>query len=126
MNQQQIAYTCVGTLVGITIGFICGWLIGRRSPSASKGTNKSEPGVELFVGNLPYELSEQKLQELFSKYGRVLSVRIITNKYRGKSKGYGFVLMAERNSAENAVRQLNGQEILGRTIVVNEAKSRPR
>lgn len=122
MNQQQIAYTCVGTLIGIIIGFICGWLIGKRSYS----TSKSEPGVELFVGNLPYELSEQKLQELFSKYGRVLSVRIITNKYKGKSKGYGFVLMAERNSAENAVRQLNGQEFLGRKIIVNEAKNRPR
>jgi RNA recognition motif-containing protein len=126
MNSQQISYIICAVIFGI-IGGICGWLIGKRTYGVNRRRLSSEgEGIELFVGNLPYELTEEKLKELFSKYGRVLSARIITNRYKGKSKGYGFVQMAEKNDAENAIRELNGYEISGRKIIVNEAKTRPR
>ena len=79
--------------------------------------------MELYVGNLPYDVDEAELQKLFAEMGNVASARIIANRFNGKSKGYGFVEMADDADARAAMRSLNGREVRGRKLVVNEAKS---
>lgn len=77
--------------------------------------------TKLYTGNLPYEVSEGDLEQLFSKYGTVKSATIIRDAYSGRSKGFGFVEMSEPAEAEKALEQ-NGQEFKGRTITVSEAR----
>ncbi len=77
--------------------------------------------TKLYAGNLPYEVSEGDLEQLFSKYGTVKSATIIRDAYSGRSKGFGFVEMSEPAEAEKALEQ-NGQEFKGRTITVSEAR----
>ena len=79
-------------------------------------------GAKLYVGNLAYSVVEEKLQELFSEHGSVVSVRIITDKFSGRSKGFGFVEMGSDEEAERATAALNGTEFDGRAIVVSEAR----
>ena len=79
-------------------------------------------GNKLYVGNLSYSVSEEKLQELFSRHGSVASARVITDKFSGRSKGFGFVEMASDEEAERATAALNGTEFEGRSIVVSEAR----
>lgn len=79
-------------------------------------------GAKLYVGNLPYSIGEAKLEELFSRHGSVASVKIITDKFSGRSKGFGFVEMGSDEEAEKATAALNGTEFEGRTLVVSEAR----
>lgn len=79
----------------------------------------------LFVGNLSFRMTEDELQTLFNNYGQVSSVRIIKDRDSGLSKGFGFVEMSDSTEATSAIDQLNGQEILGRAIRVNEAQAKP-
>jgi RNA recognition motif-containing protein len=79
-------------------------------------------GAKLYVGNLPYSVTEDRLQEHFSQYGSVLSARIIMDKFSGRSKGFGFVEMSSDQEAERAVNALNGTDLEGRNIVVSEAR----
>ncbi|MFQ5903119.1 MAG: RNA recognition motif domain-containing protein [Candidatus Binatia bacterium] len=79
-------------------------------------------GAKLYVGNLSYSVVETKLQELFAQHGSVVSVRIITDKFSGRSKGFGFVEMGSNEEAERATAALNGTEFEGRAIVVSEAR----
>jgi RNA recognition motif-containing protein len=79
-------------------------------------------GAKLYVGNLPYSVPEAKLQELFSQHGSVVSVRIVMDKFSGRSKGFGFVEMGSDEEAERATAALNKTEFEGRTIVVSEAR----
>ncbi len=81
-------------------------------------------GTRLFVGNLPYSSTDQDLQQLFARCGVVSSARVITDFDTGRSKGYGFVEMATGEEAEKAIRELNNSTLGGRTIVVNEARSK--
>ncbi len=84
---------------------------------------------KLFVGGLSYNTSEDSLKELFSQAGTVETASIITDKFSGRSKGFGFVEMSSDQEAQKAVEMLNGKEIDGRSITVNEARpqeSRPR
>jgi RNA recognition motif-containing protein len=76
----------------------------------------------LFVGGLPYATTEPELTDLFSQYGTLVSVKIITDKYSGRSKGFGFVEYEKEEEAQKAIEALNGSELGGRKIVVNEAK----
>ena len=78
--------------------------------------------VSIYVGNLPYNLSEDSLKEIFVPYGSVLSARIITDKMTGKSKGFGFVEMSSNEEAESAIKELDNGEIEGRNIKVNLAR----
>ena len=78
----------------------------------------------LYVGNLPYTTDDAELSEIFGEFGQVDSAVIIMDRDTNRSKGFGFVEMADSAEAENAVEQLNGQEIGGRTIKVNEARPR--
>jgi RNA recognition motif-containing protein len=85
-------------------------------------------GKKIYVGSLPYSVNEQKLSDLFTQYGSVTSVKIISDKYSGQSKGFGFVEMASADEAQKAITALNGTQLEGRTLVVNEARpmeSRP-
>lgn len=78
--------------------------------------------TKLYVGSLPYSTTEQQLQELFSQYGTVQSAKVITDRYTGQSRGFGFVEMATGEEAQKAIAALNGSTLGGRTLVVNEAR----
>ena len=77
--------------------------------------------MNIYVGNLSYEVTEDELRATFEEYGQVTTSTVIKDKFSGKSKGFGFVEMAEPESAKNAIEALNGKEYRGRTIKVNEA-----
>ncbi|HTY55187.1 MAG TPA: RNA-binding protein [Candidatus Binataceae bacterium] len=79
---------------------------------------------KLYVGNLPYSVSNGDLEQLFSQVGQVQSASVITDKFSGQSKGFGFVEMASAEEASSAISQLNDTEFKGRNIKVSEAKPR--
>lgn len=79
-------------------------------------------GTKLYVGSLPYSTTEQQLSELFSQHGTVQSAKVITDRYTGQSRGFGFVEMATGEEAQKAIAALNGAALGGRTLVVNEAR----
>jgi len=82
-------------------------------------------GTRLYVGNLPFNASEEQIRELFSQNGRtVTDVRLITDRETGRARGFGFVEMATREEADGAIRQLNGYSLGGRPLTVNEARER--
>ena len=77
---------------------------------------------KIYVGNLSFRTTEADLSNMFGEIGEVESVRIITDRDTGRSKGFAFVEMADNSAAEKAIAQLNGTEIAGRTLTVNEAR----
>ncbi len=79
-------------------------------------------GTKLYVGGLPYSTTEQQLSELFSQQGTVTSAKVITDKFTGQSRGFGFVEMSTEEEAQKAISALNGTQLDGRTMTVNEAK----
>jgi RNA recognition motif-containing protein len=79
-------------------------------------------GTKLYVGNLPYSATEERLQQHFAQHGSVVSARIITDKFSGRSKGFGFIEMAADAEAQKAIEALNGVDFEGRNIVVSEAR----
>jgi len=81
--------------------------------------------TNIFVGNLNYQTTQDELYEAFSRYGAVERVNIITDRDTGQPRGFAFVEMTERKDAENAISQLNGAELNGRAMNVNEARPKP-
>jgi RNA recognition motif-containing protein len=81
-------------------------------------------GMNIYVGNLSWEVTQEDLQKAFEAHGQVASVNIITDKYTGKSRGFGFVEMPNYDEARAAISALNDQELKGRNINVNEARPR--
>lgn len=79
-------------------------------------------GKKLYVGNLPFSTTEQALTDTFGEFGTVDSVKIITDRDTGRSKGFGFVEMSTDDEAQNAISKLNGTPFEGRNMTVNEAK----
>lgn len=79
-------------------------------------------GKKLYVGNLSYNVDNTQLEELFSKYGTVKSAEVIQDRDTGRSKGFGFVEMADDNAAREATEGLNGRDQDGRALTVNEAR----
>ena len=79
---------------------------------------------KLYVGNLPFRLEESKLEEIFTQYGTVKSVRIITDRDTGRSKGFGFIEMGSSQEAQEAIDNLDGNEVEGRNIRVNRAQEK--
>ena len=77
---------------------------------------------KLYVGGLPYEVTDDRLQELFSAHGTVESARVITDRMTGRSRGFGFVEMSSQEEAQQAIDKLNGTDLEGRSLTVNEAK----
>ncbi len=80
--------------------------------------------MNIYVGNLPYSVGEDDLQGIFSEFGEIESVKIITDKYSGRSKGFGFVVMDNDEEAKAAIENLNGKTVDSREITVNEARPR--
>ncbi len=80
--------------------------------------------MKIYVGNLSYEVTEDDLRQEFGAFGEVTSVSVITDKYSGRPKGFGFVEMASKAEAEAAITGLNGKTLKERTIMVNEARPR--
>jgi RNA recognition motif-containing protein len=80
--------------------------------------------MNLYVGNLSYRLTEDELRQAFEEFGQVSSCTIIKDKVTGESKGFGFLEMAERSEAEAAINGLNGRDLKGRKLNVNEARPR--
>jgi RNA recognition motif-containing protein len=79
-------------------------------------------GSKIYVGGLPYSATEQQLSDLFAAHGAVASARIITDKFTGQSRGFGCVEMSSDAEAQAAITALNGSEMGGRTLTVNEAR----
>lgn len=77
---------------------------------------------KIYVGGLPYATTDAQLQEVFSAHGTVESARVITDKFSGRSRGFGFVEMSSDEEAQKAIQALNGTELDGRTLTVNEAR----
>lgn len=80
--------------------------------------------MNIFVGSLSFKLSESELKEIFEEYGEVTSAKIIMDRDSGRSKGFGFVEMPNDEQAQKAINELNGAEINGRAVVVNQAEDR--
>ena len=127
----------------LVVGFVIGRLTMRCKCSGRKhscdGANRRDRkpvprmdsarqpvpagSVEIYVGNLSYDLTDDSLKELFAKYGEVASARIVLNRFNGKSKGFGFVVMPNRDEAEKAIAAYSEKEYMGRKMRVNEAKN---
>jgi RNA recognition motif-containing protein len=78
--------------------------------------------MNIYVGNLSYEATDGTIREAFESFGQVTAARIIKDKYSGQSRGFGFVEMAEQTQAEAAIKSLNGKELMGKQMSVNEAR----
>jgi RNA recognition motif-containing protein len=78
--------------------------------------------MNIYVGNLPYSITDADLRETFSRFGEVSQVRLISDKFSGESKGFGFVEMGNSSQADAAISALNGTDMKGRNITVNQAR----
>lgn len=86
---------------------------------------RDDCSMNIYVGNLPYSATEDELRQAFSAFGEVTSAKIIMDRDTGRSKGFGFVEMANSGEANEAIRSLNGSPMNGRPLRVNEAQARP-
>ncbi len=133
-DTSLLAHPGIVVAVGVgsaVIGFIAGRVSasGRPRAAASAGHGHSADDgdmVEIYVGNLSYDMTEPEMDKEFRKFGKVKSARIIQNRFNGKSKGFGFVEMPVRSEAEKAIKALHNRDIRGRKLRVNEARSKSR
>jgi len=118
--------TVIGVGAGV-VGFIAGFVVAKMCGSGSSGYAGGDGDcVEIYVGNLSYDMTEAQMRKEFEKYGTVKSARIISNRFNHKSKGFGFVEMPNRAEAEAAIKALHDKDVLGRKLRVNEAKNKSR
>jgi RNA recognition motif-containing protein len=80
--------------------------------------------MNIYVGNLSYSLTEDDLRALFAEFGDVTSAKLIMDRYTGQSKGFGFVEMSDDGAAQKAIDELNGRDVSGRSLTVNQARPR--
>ena len=80
--------------------------------------------MNIYVGNLSFECSDEDLRTAFTPFGQIASVQIVTDRYTGRSRGFGFIEMPNKTEAQAAITGLNGKEVKGRPITVNEARPR--
>ena len=78
--------------------------------------------MKLYVGNLPYQVTEDQLQAMFAEAGEVMSVKVITGRMTGQPRGFAFVEMGSKREGQNAISMMNGRMVEGRTLTVNEAR----
>jgi RNA recognition motif-containing protein len=128
---KSVLLACVCVVLGFVIGFLAGRAKSRpgkpRPPQSRRSDEEDDgEGVEMYVGNLSYEIDDHDLAKAFGEHGKVISARIIKHKLSGKSKGYGFVTMTNLGVADAARKAINGKELKGRKVVVSQAKSRAR
>ncbi|MBQ7721786.1 MAG: RNA-binding protein [Kiritimatiellae bacterium] len=82
--------------------------------------------MDIYVGNLSYKSTDEDLRALFSQYGEVAAARVVMDRATGRSKGFGFVEMPDRDAAQKAIDAINGNDFQGRSLRVNESQPRPR
>ena len=80
--------------------------------------------MNIYVGNLSYDATDETIKQAFEPFGEITSVRVIKDKYTGQSRGFGFVEMPAQSQAQTAIKSLNGKELLGKEMSVNEARPR--
>ena len=141
------AYAIPSLAVALIVGYVIGYLVGRRAAAKNGAKKAPQPqqkkqqpvrrdprpvtsrppipagSVELYVGNLSYDMTEAQLRQTFEAFGKVDSVRVVTNRYTEKSKGFAFVVMPNRPEAEKAIAEMNDKEVMGRPMRVNEAQN---
>ena len=143
-----VAHAIPALVVALVVGYIIGFLVGRRSAAKNGAKKAPQPqqkkqqapvrrdprpvtshppipagSVELYVGNLSYDMTEDQLRQAFEAFGKVDSVRVVTNRFNNKSKGFAFVVMPNRPEAEKAIAEMNDKEVMGRPMRVNEAQN---
>ena len=130
-NPALIVLLVLTGVLGLAIGFALAKRLssspvksGRASRKAASAPMGDGSCVEIYVGNLSYDMTEAHMRKEFERYGAAKSSRIITNRFNSKSKGYGFIEMPNRPEAEAAVKALHDRDILGRKLRVNEAKNK--
>ena len=136
-------HALVALLLAVVVGFLIGFFVGRKGKAAKKGqppkkqqaqprraSRPPEPrtpipagSVEIYVGNLSYDMTEPELRKTFEAFGTVDSARVVTNRFNNKSKGFGFVVMPNRPEAEKAIAAMSEKEVMGRKMRVNEAQN---
>ena len=134
-----VAAFVLGMVAMVVVGRICkpcGGSCGHKKPQTGSSNGARRPfekrkphpapadgSVEIYVGNLSYDMTEAQVREMFEKFGKVNSVRLVMNRFTGKSKGFGFVQMPVRSEADAACAALNDSEVMGRRVKCNEAKN---
>lgn len=101
------------------------WTKGACAAKSVKGYIRNNK-MEIYVGNLAYATKDDGLKAAFEKFGEVTAVRVVTDRMTGRSKGFGFVTMPDKDQAQSAIDALNGHELDGRTVRVNESQPKPR
>jgi len=124
MTSPVLCGTAAGMAAGLLVGYLAGKFGGRRGDDGE--FVRDGDCVEIYVGNLSYDMNEAQMRKEFEKFGAVKSARIISNRFNHKSKGFGFVEMPNRPEAEAAIKVLHDKDILGRKLRVNEAKNKSR
>lgn len=122
LKENPIGIIAVWTLIALVIGLAAGYVVPRYRRRGKGGKNC----VEIYVGNLSYDMKETHLRKEFERYGAVKSARVIINRFNHKSKGFGFVEMPVRVEAEAAIKALHDKDVMGRRLRVNEAKNKAR
>jgi len=108
------------------IGFVAGFIVAKLARSGCFAGNSSGDCVEIYVGNLSYDMNEAQMRKEFERFGTVKSARVITHRFNHRSKGFGFVEMPNRAEAEAAIKALNNKDVMGRKLRINEAKNKSR
>lgn len=127
ISAFSLAWLIVGVFMGQGISTRL-FAVSRNRTQKGREKRGSQGGrsSEIYVGNLSYNMTEKDLRKIFQDHGTVKSVRLIKNRFNGKSKGFGFVEMADFKQGADAIDALHNKEIGGRKIIVNEAKSSAR
>src|SRR5882762_8929935 len=99
-------------------------MVGNSGERAVSRNSIVIMSTKLFVGNLSFNTTQEQLQDLFAAHGNVIEVDVIMDKFSGRPRGFGFVTMENKEAADAAVQALNGKEIDGRALTVNEARPR--
>ena len=133
-------HAIVAVAGALVAGFVAGrWSCRKRGADGARKQQPAKPrreprpaetrapipagSVEIYVGNLSYDLTDELLRKEFEPFGKVDTARVVTNRFNDKSKGFGFVVMPNRAEAEAAIAAMNDKEVLGRKMRVNEAKN---
>ncbi|KAL1812258.1 hypothetical protein DCAR_0624467 [Daucus carota subsp. sativus] len=100
--------------------------VNKAAPRGSPPQRVFEPSFRIYVGNLPWEVDNGRLEQVFSEHGKVIDARVVYDRETGRSRGFGFVTMASETEVNDAIAALDGQSLGGRAIRVNVAEERPR
>jgi len=125
LNQCPISNPIVMGSVCGAAGFILGFILAKVCKGGGSACHSGDC-VEIYVGNLSYDMTENQMRKEFEKYGTVKSARIITHRFNQRSKGFGFIEMPDRAEAEAAIKATNGKDVMGRKLRTNEAKNKSR